>query len=571
MVERRAPYLPTVLLLLSVILLLLWVYFQRTERKTEEETVKVPKIEEKEHGHRHTHHPVKRHPRGEVRRGKVQGRVLKPDGSPCGGAEVEVVSVGHNWSGVARTNRDGYFYIDGVPPGKLFIVADLKEHPRVYSKSLWVPPGGEVREILTLVKSIRLVGKVLEEKTNLPVENAEVTIRKVHLSEPDAVVTTDTSGDFTVEGLSRGEYCIEVRADGYVQKERIPESWILKDAITNVCIYMEPAARITGKVRDEGGRPISGATVLFKRTSTVTEKDGSYVLNVKAETADLIVAHKDFAVRVVELLEVVEGDWRIVNITLKKGCLLKGRIVSDGKPVSGACVKLIRYWRNFNALYVYEEVVTDANGEYGFRVAPGTHYLEVRAEGYGLKHRMLEIPEDLEECVQNFELVEGAIIAGSVVDSSGRGIEGVVVELFGGPAPISAVVKTEEDGSFILKDVPLVTCTLVFSKDGYVMEKLTGVRPNTTGIRVRLRACGSIEGTVSLEGTPQAGVTVTVWARPDFKFRTSTDEQGYYRIAGLEPGDYTVVAETRGYSSGEYRIRIGEKSTTRLDIVLEKK
>jgi len=565
--------LTVALLLLSIVLLLLWVYFQKTEKEVERrgEAVKAPKAKEKHRGHKHIHRPVKRHPRKEVRRGKVRGRVLKPDGSPCSGAEVEVVSIGHNWSGVARTDRDGYFYIDGVPPGKLFIVADLKEHPRAYSRNLWLPPGGEVTDTLSIARSITLVGKVLTKKTNLPIGNAEVTVRKVHLSEPDAVVTTDASGDFTIKGLSRGEYYIEVSADGYVQEEKIPVSWILKDAVTNICIFMEPAARITGKVRDEKGRPVSGAVVSFKRTSTRTGKDGSYALNVKAETADLIVAHKDFALEVVELLEVVEGDWRIVNITLKKGCLLKGRVTSNGKPVSGARVKLIRYWRGFGAMYVYERAITDDNGEYSFHITPGTHYLEVKAAGFGLNHRMLEIPEGLTECVQNFDLVESAVIAGSVVDSSGRGLEGVLVELFGGPAPISAVVKTEEDGSFIIKDVPDAVYTLVFSKDGYVMEKRKSIRPDTTGIKVRLIACGSVEGIVSFDGTPQAGVAVIAWARPDLKFRTLTDEQGNYRIAGLEPGDYTVVAETRGYSSGEYHIRVGEKTTTKLDIVLEKK
>ena len=54
----------------------------------------------------------------------------------------------------------------------------------------------------------------------------------------------------------------------------------------------------------------------------------------------------------------------------------------------------------------------------------------------------------------------------------------------------------------------------------------------------------NVSGTVTLDGNPLAGVTVS-----DGNGHTAiTDDQGQYSLAGLPPGDYTLTATLDGYT-----------------------
>lgn len=61
---------------------------------------------------------------------------------------------------------------------------------------------------------------------------------------------------------------------------------------------------------------------------------------------------------------------------------------------------------------------------------------------------------------------------------------------------------------------------------------------------------GAIEGRVVHDGRPIAGATVVVAERTGRPHRARTDDEGYYRIEGVPPDQYTVAAVAPGYVEG---------------------
>jgi len=88
----------------------------------------------------------------------------------------------------------------------------------------------------------------------------------------------------------------------------------------------------------------------------------------------------------------------------------------------------------------------------------------------------------------------------------------------------------------------------------------------------KVKVTGSISGRVTIEGKPAAGIPVAAVAgqtvnRRDAASRAVTDGAGYYRLAGLEPGQYQIwtltpglIAETVG-PSGYYFPYFGSNKT----------
>lgn len=80
---------------------------------------------------------------------------------------------------------------------------------------------------------------------------------------------------------------------------------------------------------------------------------------------------------------------------------------------------------------------------------------------------------------------------------------------------------------------------------------------------------GILTGTVTSEGAPLPGVTVTARSPALQGARTAvTGENGSYSMPGLPPGDYTVVFELEGLQPVTRRIRVSLAQTARADAAL---
>ena len=157
-----------------------------------------------------------------------------------------------------------------------------------------------------------------------------------------------------------------------------------------------------------------------------------------------------------------------------------------------------------------------------------------------------------------------AAVVGQVVDDTGRAVPKAVVRIIGHSVADSAV--TDAKGRFLFKDLPAGEFVITATKTGFHSGGFGQRRPGgdplpffinpgqfISDMRVEIFRSAVITGMVVDEGSePVIGARVVVFRRRfidgDWRYQTAgtdtTDDQGAYRVHGLEPGEYIVSTPT---------------------------
>jgi protocatechuate 3,4-dioxygenase beta subunit len=157
----------------------------------------------------------------------------------------------------------------------------------------------------------------------------------------------------------------------------------------------------------------------------------------------------------------------------------------------------------------------------------------------------------------------GASIAGRVVDEAGHAVPDAVVTIGGRGGPVDRVA-VDPRGRFVFRGLQAGVFGVVASRPGYFggavdqHDPTSAARPieltdgqALSDVTLRLSTGGAITGTVTGEGgDPLPGVEIHALRRALVGGRwtvstgptTTTDDRGDYRLDGLAPGDYAIVA-----------------------------
>lgn len=335
--------------------------------------------------------------------GSISGLVVDDGGAPVGSVSVIARGDSWSWSGNTRTQTrdDGTFTIEGIAPGKYRVIATRGWFSQLRSpgttdddlqgESVSVE-AGEIAEVKLVVEdqSAEIRGRVLDE-SGQPVTDAFVTTsretdsargsgwstRAVRWQFSRQPILTDLDGNFTVTGLSPGNYTVRAyrRGGGEALARHVKTGG-------EVTLTIPAASSISGKVVIAGGAApdqfdiqildektgYSRSEGFFRTAGTFSMTDlpaGTYQVSVKAKEGTTT-----------DTVTVAAGESKAgIVLTLETRVTITGRAVdlASGKPVKGMRIIVQpaeSMMRGFRFTPGEKQHITDAEGRFEIENAP---------------------------------------------------------------------------------------------------------------------------------------------------------------------------------------------------------
>ncbi|HWZ86059.1 MAG TPA: carboxypeptidase-like regulatory domain-containing protein, partial [Thermoanaerobaculia bacterium] len=288
--------------------------------------------------------------------GALAGTVTDAAGRPAAAAIVSS-------SGVAvRTAASGRYRLAGVAAGTRDVEATLGVDQATQRGGLVVRSGAEVAVDLRLAPAASIAGTVTDAASRKPVAGARVSVFE-HGASPGAVAmrraTADTSGRFRAGPLLPGRYAVRAEHRGYLATA-LSGIDARSGAAASAAIALTPAASVAGRVVDEKGKPVAGATVRVGRAGTglrgwrgagaagaaretAAGPDGTFRLEPLARAnGETLEATKPGFVPAERALSLATGQAMAgVVLTLRSGLSARGRVTDDqGAALAGAEIRV---------------------------------------------------------------------------------------------------------------------------------------------------------------------------------------------------------------------------------------
>ncbi len=362
-------------------------------------------------------------------------------------------------------------------------------------------------------------------------------------------VESNPDGSFRLSNLRSGTYTLAVTHDEFSSTESEPIRLRPGATRSDVRLEMRAGAELAGRVVDERGNGLEGIPVELRVTGdrlpqmSVTAPDGSF--SFRGLRGELSVTALPYDLPPVRTSIVIEEE-ALVTVELALASTLytlRGRVVDErGFGVGGA---LLTVSSSRAETPVRRNAKSDADGMFSVPALPEPPF-ELSAEhpSYG-PTRLTDI-----ERVDDVRVVmsAGVILIGEVRDSWTRdGLAGVLVELEG---PIDGTARSQSDGTFVFRRLPIGTYDVSFSHPDYESQSRRVVleapqyvdRPQELDT-VRLEPGGNIEGEVldaRGEAVPNAEVA---WGDPPRWDRAArSDAAGRFLLRGVPAGTTWITA-----------------------------
>ena len=548
----------------------------------------------------------------------IRGHVLDAETErPVPGATIVACDVagfdfGREACRLAESDETGGFLLSAAPAGELQLRARAAGHAVSAVQTIEVPVADERLVTFRLQGGARVEGRVVDEKGR-PVAGARVYVRPLSLnladvSELDAGWTNHSNeeGRFALEGVPAGtKYTIHgFRSDRGVATAGPIEVEAGRN-LSDVDLVLPGPAVLTLLLVDEQDSALSDFDLFLREHA---EDPGNYSGPLDP---DWIEGSEDghFTVRVqrrngsFDLLLVPEGyaDIELPDVELEAGRttdlgtlvalegLRLGGVVADeaGQPVASATVQASWAGRGPRR---HRRALTDGDGRYEISGLDEFFVeLEAKAEGF-LSVKLDAVSPGVKTA--DFTLLRLGSVAGRLELDDGEVPPAFMIvvhieaeSVARAPGRYAGLPRQEtfsaEDGSYRIDDLPPGRYTVEGRASGRASDRQVGIHVAggevagvpTLALGVGLSVQGRVVALEDGEPLPAATVEARLDERrlfetaPDHKRSATTDEEGAFRITGLEAGSLMLRARHPEFAPAEQRVEL-ERGAEAAEVIL---
>lgn len=340
-------------------------------------------------------------------------------------------------------------------------------------------------------------------------------------------------------------------------------------------------ASVAGQVRSTDGEAIADALVTLVRLdgengedgaepqTTRSDADGSWSLaGLDAGVYAASATAPGFLAAVVPSLKLAAGrELEGVELRLAPGGVTLSGTVADktGGVVEGALIRVTPQ-SGFLRLRERDSYFTqsDEQGHYALQVPSERARVQASHPDYTAEAVVLEI--GTADRSHDFALIPTAVLEGVVVrESDGSPVaeaevvwarERNMMMPDGGSVSIverGGRVRADADGRFRISGLPpglvVLTARASMLASADPLQVPVGIAERVTDIELRVAAASDVEGRVIAVGDGQgiADAQVEVMSRGGPGATTQTDADGHFRVLGVLPGEYGIMASAEGW------------------------
>jgi hypothetical protein len=470
-------------------------------------------------------------------------RVVDTERRPIIGARTVVEPLPENSSyglWLENTDEQGEFQIPNVP--KNDVKLSILKSGYIAVRDFVVGPS-ENEVLIRMNPALRVQGMVMDAQTGKPISNFEISVMfesggRTRTSNP--VAFAEGTYELSCDESQPESLQLKVSAVGYEpanSKEiRIDEGRRTIDfKLARSQSFDKTTAgrpreevkptgprRITGVVRDEKGKLVSGAIVSTRpwiAEETITNAEGVFKLRLRRKSASTMSSREESVYLLVRhrernLAAAIELDdnAETVEIKLSQGVIFSGKVIDiEGKGIPVADL-FVTFWVSHFGIGGPEVTNIDAQGNYEIRAVPSGYKFSVSAsaEGYGEQYVQAHTAEAVDGRIELDPLilaVANLSISGFAVDVNNKPVADARISCYGEGQP-SRITQTNEDGRFTLKHVCAGRIVIRAQKGG--QTRLYGhidTEGGTTDIRILMaeldaRGRPVLKRPTSLSGKP---------------------------------------------------------------------
>lgn len=552
----------------------------------------------------------------ELPRLAVSGTVVDDGDRPVAGAEVNLIGL----EGRVTTDEHGAFAFEGLPPGPYRLEARTAA---AYGGPVFArvdSPRDEpivIRVRAGLVLEVRVIRASTTGSPQARIADAEVAvlsgspIARGGLETSATVIgRTNVDGVATFPAVPGEDTLVVVRSAGFVASSRVVSAREVTGTKHVVVVSLRPGGMVKGRVVDDEGHPMPGATVVPTRLpdlawtremsallgsgAVTTGDDGTFELGLEDGPWHLRATADGYGPAISDSIGVAVGKPVTgVTLVLTAGIHVLGKVVTDaGAPAAGAWVTVSPQFDQG----VLQRIQADGRGEFDLGGLAPSHIRISGSTSIGTSAaQRLDLTGGKDVTGIVLTIDQTASITGRVLDARGVPVAGAVVTalpvaatstgtvMLALPPPAPIVETTDAAGRFELVglrrtftagELPAYIRERIGSLDSayqiraYVPSPVLGTRVPTTVVVARIAQTG-----VELRTPTPAVVT----GRVRFRDRARIDEvaaawnndaavhfrDGSFRLDVYAPGAGTVNLRARG---GSRRIPVETRPGETIDV-----